>query len=186
MIPYALPALRLASLVGVAFMLVACSPKLDWRELQPGDAGLSLMFPCKPAVQSRAEPDAPASAAGTAPRALGLAVCQADELSFSLAWAEVGDPAQLDAALREMRTSLLARLQAKGGPTQVLALQGMTPSDEAVQQSFETVAAGQLREGRVAVFARGLRIYQLVLLGARPGAAAQPWDGFIGGVRLAP
>jgi hypothetical protein len=186
MTPFASRALRLASLFGAALMLAACSPTLDWREVRPGDAGLALMFPCKPAVQSRAEPEAPASAAGTAPRALGLAVCQADELSFSLAWAEVGDPAQLGAALREMRTSLLTRLQAKGGPTQALALAGMTPSDEAVQQSFENAAAGQLREGRVAVFARGLRIYQLVLLGARPGKAAAPWESLLGGVQLAP
>ena len=167
-------------------LLGACSPKLDWREARPADAGLQLMFPCKPAVQTRAEPGAPASTPAAAPQALGLAVCTADDVSFSLAWAELGDPAQLGPALREMRTSLLARLQAQGNPTLPLTLSGMTPSDAAVQQRFEYQAAGQLREGHVAVFARGLRLYQLVLLGARPGAAGQPWESFVGGIVLAP
>jgi hypothetical protein len=186
MIPFASPALRLASLFVATLLLAACSPALDWREVRPGDAGLALLFPCKPAVQTRAEPAPAASSPGAGPQALGLAVCQAADISFSLAWAEVGDPTQLGPALREMRTSLLARLQAQAGPAQALAMAGMTPSDEAQQQSFETLSGGQLREGRVAVFARGLRIYQLVLLGARAGAAAQPWDSFVGGVRLVP
>lgn len=186
MIPFASRACRLALLFGATLMLVGCSPRLDWREVRPDDAGLALMFPCKPAVQTREQPGPAASAPTEGPRALGLAVCQADDISFSLAWAEVGDPAQLGVALREMRTSLLSRLQAQAGSTQAFTMQGMTPNDEALQQSFETMSGGQLREGRVAVFARGLRIYQLVLLGARTGAAAQPWDSFVGGVRLVP
>lgn len=162
--------------------LAACAPKLDWREARPEGAGVLAMFPCKPALHGRAAaaPGQPGPQA-----AMGLASCQADGMSFSLAWTEVSEPAQLDQALREMRESLQARLQAAAGPLHPLNIVATTPNPEAGQLSLQVRREGQLQHGQLAVFARGLRVYQLLMLGARSEAqAAQAWESFSGALRL--
>lgn len=164
--------------------LAACAPKLDWREVRPAGAGVLALFPCKPKVHSRAA--APGGSGQQA--AMGLAVCEAGAMSFALGWAEVPAPEQLASSLREMRESVQARLQATVGPLQPLHVPGMTPNAEARQQSLQMPPRdGQARHGRVAVFAHGLRVYQLVLLDARSEAqAAQAWESFQGALKVEP
>lgn len=167
----------LASALLFALAALGCAPKFDWREVRPEGAGLSALFPCKPMVESRGAPSAPA---------MGLAVCRVDELSFSVAWAEVAEPAQVGPVLSEMRESLLGKLQAQPEAAQAIVVAGMTPNAQALQQSFRVAgASATARQGAVAVFARGLRVYQLVMLGARPGAeAAQAWETLLGAIKL--
>jgi hypothetical protein len=152
-------------------MLAACSPSLDWREVRPEGADLLAMFPCKPSVS--AHPATPAE-----PVTMGLAQCEAAGQSFALSWAEVDDPAQVTAALRQMRTSLSTKLAAPPSPTSPLQVPGMTPNPEAQQQLLK----GSRQQASVAVFTRGRRVYQAVMLGPQANAAA--WDAFIGSLRL--
>lgn len=164
--------------------LAGCTPRLDWREVRPEGAGVLAMFPCKPALLSR-----PAAAPGEIGplAAMGLASCEANGMSFSLAWTEVSDPTLLNQALLEMRESLQTRLQAEAGPLQSLSIAAATPNPQAGQQSLLVRREGRLQPGRLAVFARGLRVYQLLLLGARSEAQAeQAWDNFAGALRLEP
>lgn len=109
---------------------------------------------------------------------MGLAECKAADLSFSLAWAELPDPAMVTPALLQMRQSMAAKLQASNAPAQALQVPGMTPNPEAQLQ----VLTGREQEARIAVFSRGLRVYQLVVLGKKGGAGAG--DSFLGSVRL--
>lgn len=150
---------------------MACSPSLDWREVRPEGSGILAMFPCKPQVNIR--PATPAE-----PSAMGLAECKAADLSFSLAWAELPDPTMVTPALLQMRQSMAAKLQASNAPAQALQVPGMTPNPEAQLQ----VLTGHEQEARIAVFSRGLRVYQLVVLGKKGGAEA--WGSFLGSVRL--
>lgn len=160
----------LCSSLVLLLCLPACAPRLDWREVRPAGAGLLALFPCKPEVENRSRP-----------AAMGLAVCRAAEQSFSVSWTEVAEPAQVGPALQQMRESLAAKLGARPAPAQALQVPGMTPNPLAQQQALE--GAGEQR-ARVAVFARGLRVYQATLLGARPEAAA--WETFVTGLRLEP
>jgi hypothetical protein len=156
------------ALLVVLAALVACSPKLDWREVRPEGAGLLLLFPCKPEVASRELPQV----------RMGQAACKADEQSFSLTWARLDDPARVGPALQQMRESLAERLQAAPTAAQALQVAGMTPNPQAVQQQLKA----ETQQARVAVFARGLMVYQLVLLGSRADAAA--WDNLLGGLKF--
>jgi hypothetical protein len=157
--------------LAAVLMLAACSPGLDWRELRPQGADARVMFPCKPTTT--AHPATPAE-----PVTMGLAQCEAAGQNFALSWAEVDDPAQLTAALRQMRESLALKMSATPGEPRPVKVPGMTPNVEAQQQTL----VGAHQRAQVAVFTRGQRVYQALMLGARPNAAA--WDTFIGSVQL--
>lgn len=172
-------ALRLPSILTAVMvtLLASCTPSLNWREVRPEGTDLVLMFPCKPEQQTRAleAPGAPANAR------MGLARCEAAELGFSLSWSDVPDPAQLTPALRQMREAVVAGLKLAVAEAQPLQLAGMTPSPEAQVLALGQPGAKGLH-GRVAVFARGLRVYQLMMLGPREDRPA--WDGFLGSLQL--
>ncbi|WP_397534379.1 hypothetical protein [Roseateles sp.] len=181
---YARSARAVASVLVFAMAALACSPKFDWREVRPEGSGLRALFPCKPTVESRIGPPE-----GAAPKlAMGLAVCRVDALSVSVSWADVGEPAQVGPALLQMRESLLGKLQARSEGSRSVAVMGMTPNDQSLQQGFMAPAgAAPASQGAIAVFARGLRVYQLVMLGARPGAeASQTWEALLGSIKLEP
>lgn len=150
----------------------ACTPALNWREVQPTGSGVSALFPCKPELAQR-ELDL-----GGRRRSMGLAGCEADGQTFSLAWTEMATPDQVGPALREMRLGLAERLGASPGPARPLLVAGMTPQPEAMQQNL----LGARRLARVAVFAHGLRVYQAVWLGKSPDAAA--WQTFVEALKL--
>ena len=156
--------------IGVTLLLgagfAACSPSLNWRESRPEGAGLLLMFPCKPELHSRPQ------------ERMGLAECKAAGSSFSLSWAELPDVAQLTPTLQQMRESLAAQLKAQGQAPKALQRPGMTPNPAALTQSLS--APGQHAE--LAVFTRGLKVYQLLMLGPRPDAAA--WETFLSSLKL--
>jgi hypothetical protein len=152
------------------FALMACSPRLDWREVRPPGAGVLALFPCKPDIESREQ----------GPARMGLAACKAAGLGFSLTWAQLDDPALVGPALQQMRESLAVRLKASPALAQAVQISGMTPNPQALQQSLR---AAQL-QAEVAVFAHGLRVYQAVMLGPESDPAA--WETFLGGVKLEP
>ena len=156
--------------LAVAVVTGACSPSLDWREARPADSGALLLFPCKPEIASR-----PATAA--APVRMGLAQCKAAGLTFSLAWAELEDPAKIAPALRQMPAALAAKLEAKAAEVRPLQIAGMTPNPLTGQQSL----TGN-RQAEVAVFTRGRIVYQAVMIGAKRNEVA--WDSFVGSIRL--
>ncbi len=151
----------------LAFAVSACSPGLDWREVRPDGARALALFPCKPEVINR-----PAVA-------MGLAQCKASDLSFALSWAEVPDPAQVAPALQQMREALASKLIVSvPGVPKALQVPGMTPNVQALSQRLP----GESQQAQVAVFSRGLRVYQVLMIGTRRNDAA--WDAFIGSLKL--
>ncbi|HLO92850.1 MAG TPA: hypothetical protein VK195_00905 [Burkholderiaceae bacterium] len=160
---------RLGRLVAL-LLLGACSPSLDWREVRPEGSGAELMFPCKPEQGRR-----PASAQEPA---MGLAVCRAAELSFSLSWSEMPRPDLVGPALRTMGEGLRRRLAAPEAARQELQVRGMTPHPESGQQAL----TGLRQKARQALFSRGMKVYQLVMMGPRDDEAA--WQNFLASVRL--
>lgn len=161
---------RALSLV-LALSLAACSPKMDWRVARPAGAGIGAMFPCKPEVNSRL-------ASTAEPVAMGLAECQAGEWRFSLAWADLTDPSLVGPALTQMERSLALKLNAQVTSTDALTVPGMTPNPAAQQQTLH----GAQQRARVAVFSRGLRVYQVLMLGAADNPDA--WASFVSALKL--
>ncbi len=167
---------RMATAV-MLITLQACSPALNWRQVQPEGAGLVLTFPCKPETERRSQPGPQGQ-----PVDVALASCKAGDWQFSLAWVDLGDPAAVTPALQRMHDGLAVPLQA--GASAPLALPGMTPHPLAQHQAFAGRAGQPAQQVRQALFARGTRVYQLLMQG--PRANDEAWDGFRASVALTP
>ena len=172
-------AARAGCACAAAFLLAACSPALDWRDVRPAGSGVTLLMPCKPVLQERTLPLA------GAPVRLSLQACSADGQTWGIAHADVADPARVAAALVELRSSAAANVAA--GPAEALPLQvpGATPQAASGRVRFD----GRLPDGRpvqvqLAVFAQGTRVFQATALGERlPHEGAQT---FMGSIRFLP
>ncbi len=165
--------------VGCAALLAACAPALDWRELRPEGSGLALLMPCKPDSQARH-----VGLASTQVR-LALYACSAGGVTWGVAFADIGDPARVGAALDELRASAAKNLGAAEAVELPLQVAGATPNPSSRRVQFP----GRMPDGRAvteqtAVFAKGTRVYQAVAVGQalEPEAVAM----FFGSLRLLP
>lgn len=111
---------------------------------------------------------------------MGLAVCEAGGFRFSLGWADVDAPARVAPALVEMPRAMAAKLGQPLGASTPIHLNGASPLAEAGSYRW---AQGK-GQTRVAVFARGLRVYQLSLQGVQDDT--EVWRAFVEGLRFAP
>ncbi len=173
--PSGLPRVRGWAVLG-ALALAACSPTLDWREVRPPDSALQVLFPCKPVTQVRK-----VKLVGLE-RRMSLHACSAGGQTWALAHADLGDPAQLGAALAELLASAAVNLDAAAAPGQSLQVQGATPHPGSRQARL----VGKLPDGtavteEVAVFVHGTRVYQATALG--PALTSEAAQTFITSLR---
>jgi hypothetical protein len=160
---------RSRATLALALAAAGCSPALDWRDARPEGSGVTLLLPCRPNAQVRA-----VLLAGRQVR-LALHACSAGGATWALAFADVGDPGQVTAALDELRSSVAANLGAAAAPSVALAVPGATPNPSSTRSTL----SGHLPDGspvqaRVAVFARGTFVFQATVLGAKvPADAAE-------------
>lgn len=167
-----------SAVVALAAAAVACSPALDWREVRLDGAGLVALFPCKPDRQVRRLP-----LAGTVVE-MSLWACSAAGATYAVGYADVGEVERVARALDELAASAARNIGSVdvpgAGPLRVV---GMTPNSQARRQTL----TGQLADGlpvheTVAVFARGARIYQATIVGARLDVEAV--EVYFGALRL--
>lgn len=172
--------MRRRAAAGVAAGLIAgCAPALDWRQLQPEGSGLVTMFPCRPASHARRVMLAQAAVR------LELHACSTAGATWALAFADLEDPARIGAALDELRAAAAANLGASLIREAALQVPGATPNPSSRRVDLQGRAPdGRQLQERIAVFSKGLRVYQATVLGERldPEAA----DTFFAGLRLAP
>lgn len=165
-----------------AWLLVACSPALDWRELRPAGAGVVALFPCKPASHARRLMLASATVTMT------LHACTADRVTWALAHADMGDPARVADALAGLREAAVANLgpgraQSLSAPARQVS--GATPN----RQAGLVVIDGRLPDGspvqeQQLLFVRGTTVLQATAIGTRLDAAAL--EAFFDGLRVLP
>ncbi len=160
-------------------LLTACAPALDWREVRPADSGLQLLFPCKATPQARQ-----LLLSGRSVK-LSLHACSAGGHTWALAFADVVDPAQVGAALTELRAAAANNLGAMAMQPLALAVPGATP----YVASERVLIGGHLPNGQpvqeqVAVFAFGTRVFQATVLAEALNSEAV--ETFFGALRLAP
>ena len=167
--------LGLCASLGSAW-LVACSPALDWRQFQPDGWPLAIALPCKPADQQRQ-----VALAGK-PVALRMLACTADDHTFAVASADVGDPSAVPAALRALAASARDNVRGRVLSDQDARVPGMTPHAEARRWRLR----GQLPDGRsvaeqVQVFAHGTRVFQASVIGPDRDAEGESRGGMVPG-----
>lgn len=151
----------------LVWLLAACAPALDWREVRPAGGDIKLLLPCKPEHQTRSVKLGPDSVR------LTLHACNAAGATWALAVGDMTEPGQVGPALDELLASNQRNLSGGDPETLPLKVEGATPHPQSRRVRF----TGRMPDGRqvnveVAVFARGMRVYQATLLGERVEAEA--------------
>ena len=146
--------------------LVACSPALDWRDVRVDSDALVAQFHCRPERRIRE-----VAVAGAAVR-MEMVSCSTEGMTFGASHFAVAEPANVKAAMEGLKAAAVANLAGASPESTAFELRGMTPNPSAARLSV----AGHLPGGEAVrlhsvFFSRGLRIYQLSVLGAAPSNA---------------
>lgn len=158
---------RTVGVVGLLVLLVllgsglsACSPALNWRDVQPGDGGASALFPCKPDVHVRR-----VTLAGTE-RTMQLASCTAADSVYALSQVDVGLPDRVAPVLQALQVIAADNI---GGAPVLLGPQrvnGMTPHPLAQRWAIAGRRAdGSAIQAQAALFTKGTVVYQATVVG---------------------
>lgn len=145
--------------------LAACSPALNWREVRPELANLTLLLPCKPDRGSREVP------LGGQPITLRMVGCDASGATFALAHAELGLTGEVDAALRGWRSATLSNLRGEQLREQAARVAGTGAQGagvDAVRVSAQGMRAdGSRVQSEALYFSSGRHVYQAVIYAPR-------------------
>ncbi len=198
-----------AILLGATALLCACAPSYNWRavalnasasptEQAPLVPLLWAILPCKPDEATRAL----AFPSGTESRTLSVHMmgCMADGNTFTIATAQVADPAQLAATLQQWQRSTRAQvkaLQVSALPPALTALTtiaGATPlqlGPSTLPRSTGLRLLGQGADGKALTvhalwFAKGTQLFQAAAYvpGDAKGLPTDALDTFFSGLRL--
>lgn len=151
--------LKAACIAGAA-LLIACSPKYDWRELRGQGASYLAAFPAKPASHARQ-----IDLDGTQVT-MTMTATEVDDATFAIGVVTLPDAAQANKAAQAMKTAMVRNI---GGTVK----QEKSLSAENTGIAIEVEASGppgpgsggqpRLLLGRF--IAKGTHAYQLIILG---------------------
>jgi len=148
-------------------LLCACSPSLDWRQVRPVGLDLEVMFPCRPATMSRE--------VTLAQRRVEIAMhaCAAGGSTYAVGAAALGDVRDVEAALTSLREAAAHNLSGSAAEARAIQVPGMTPHEACARLTLTgTRPDGTPVVEHLAVFARGTRVYQAMVVGDRPDVDA--------------
>ncbi|MDO9277565.1 MAG: hypothetical protein Q7U05_03245 [Polaromonas sp.] len=148
--------LALVVLMGVS----GCSPKLNWRDVQPGNSGLRLLLPCKPDQGEKIVP------LGGRPTKMTMLGCDAGGATFAVALADLGDAPNLPEVLAQWQALTLSNMKATSETTQTRPLR--VPGASSEPAPVLVVAQGQRPDGSAvngwaAYFTKGSQAVQVVM-----------------------
>lgn len=165
------------SLAWLAALLCACSPALDWREMQAEGTGVTASFPCKPDRHART-----VLLGGEAVR-MEMLVCSAGGATFGLSFVDVVDPARVSDVLVELQRLTATNIAAADPASAPLLVPGMTPNARALRLRLQGSSPDGVRLSEQAgYFVKGLRIYQATVLGK--SLSSEVADTFFAGLRF--
>jgi len=172
--------LRTGRRVGAAcwvLSLAACSPGLNWRQVQMEAGAVTLLLPCKP---DRAQKSVPLGGKDTV---LSMVGCEAEGAMFALSAADIGDAAQASAVLAQWQALTLSHMRASGTPSTVaFKVAGASAPPPVRVAARGQQAEGRAIEGQALYFARGSRLYQAVVYA--PRIAPDAVDTFFSSIQL--
>lgn len=158
----------------MAATLAGCSPKYDWRDYRSKDAPYSILFPGKPASQTRS------ITLDTLQLDMTMTAVEIDGVVFAVGSARLPENASAMNALQAMQTALLKNIGA--------TLRSSKDSSTGLQPMLEFEADGS-QQGRPArligrLVARDQRIYQIIILGQAQNLAAEQIDTYLSSFKL--
>ena len=163
----------------LAFLLTACYPTYNWRELRPEGTPLQALLPCKPETAERSVP------LGAVPTVLHMHSCKAGELTFALAWANTPDAAATPATLSDWQRASLAAIRVDPALHNDPAHRwSATVAGASLVQGITaqgTDAQGRLVQSRAVYFAHGAQVFQAAIYGS---ASDEVITTFFDGLKL--
>jgi hypothetical protein len=165
--------------IGVATVLLACAPALDWREARPEGGSVTMMFPCRPERQERPV------RIGVQTLTLRLHSCTAAGSRFALVTGNAADAARVTALLEAWRAQTVENVDGAATIEPSAAVPGSTPNAQSVRLRI----VGRRPDGHpvvehAAFFVKGLTLFQATVIGAGEPADREAIDTFFGSIRL--
>lgn len=139
----------------MAAALSACSPQYDWRDYRSNDAPYAVLFPGKPASQTRSVK------LGDLDVNMTMTAAEVDGVVFAVGSAQLADAAQTPAAIEAMKTALVKNIGATVTKSAASATGAQTVLD--VEAKGSQNGEPMLLIGRF--IAKDKRIYQVVVMG---------------------
>jgi hypothetical protein len=161
---------RIAPLL-LACALCACSPKYDWRDYRSSDAPYAVLFPGKPATQTRTIKLDQLEVSMT------MSAAEIDGVVFAVGSAQLADAALAPAAVQAMQAAMVNNIGATITSSKTLA-DGMREVDASSTEKGRPMRL----VGRF--LARDKRIYQVVVVGPSAQIDAEPVDTFLTSFKL--
>lgn len=152
---------KLPPVLLLAVTLSACSPKYDWRDYRSQDAPYSVLFPGKPAKQTRTVK------LGQLDVSMSMAAADIDGVIFAIGSATLADAAQAPAAVAAMRTAMVNNIG------------GTVASDTLLDNGAQQVDASGKDIRLIGRFmSKDRRVYQVVVIGAPQKIDAETVETF--------
>lgn len=152
--------------------LVACSPTYDWREVRGEGAGYMVLLPAKPSAHTRA-----VNLDGVQVQ-MTMTGAETDDVSFTVATAELPDAEQARRALQAMKTAMLRNVGASASQDKPVTVAGATEAAE-VTATGGADASGRPRLMAARFFVRERRVFQMVVLGRENGVSQEAIETFL-------
>ncbi|WPB56780.1 hypothetical protein [Xylophilus sp. GOD-11R] len=124
-----------------SLILTACSPEMNWRDVQPASTALTATMPCKPDDAMRSVPLDGRTVQMT------LAGCEAGGATFVVGWAGMPQT-RLGPALGEWQDLILARAGIASGPDGPAGRPFLPPGALNLPQSLRLRAMGRSPDGK--------------------------------------
>lgn len=151
----------------LALTLSACSPKYDWRDYRSQDAPYSVLFPGKPARQTRAVKLDQLDVSMT------MTAADIDGVIFAVGSATLTDAAQAPAAIAAMQTAMVNNIGAT-----------LTSSKLLDNGAREVDASGKTMRLIGRFISKNQRVYQVVVIGAPQKIETETVETFFSSFRL--
>jgi hypothetical protein len=151
----------------LAVLLCACSPKYDWRDYRGKDAPYSVLFPGKPATQTRAV------RLDRLQVSMTMTAAEIDGVVFAVGSAQLADAAQAPAALEAMRTAMVNNI---GG--------AVTASKPLAGGALQIDASGKAMRLVGRFVAKESRVYQAVVIGPPGKIEAETVETFFSSFKI--
>ncbi|NVM79406.1 hypothetical protein FHW83_005245 [Duganella sp. SG902] len=150
----------------LALLLSACSPKYDWRDYRSNDAPYAVLFPGKPATQTRSIKLDQLDVSMT------MSAADIDGVVFAVGSAQLADATQAPAAVEAMKTAMVKNINATVTSSKTL-------DNGALEVDASGTEKGQTMRLIGRFIAKEKRIYQVVVVGPARRIDADSVDTFL-------
>ena len=158
----------------MAAALSACSPQYDWRDYRANDAPYAVLFPAKPASQTRTVK------LGELDVSMTMTAAEVDGVVFAVGSAQLADAARAPAALEAMKTALVNNIAATVTNSAASASGAQTVLD--IEAKGSRNGEPMLLIGRF--IAKDKRIYQVIVMGREKTIVRDTVETWFGSFKL--